>query len=72
MTPITDWDIADAMTRYGGSFAQALGRLYLAADESNQRRLREAFPDAWAEYREIVQRRRELHARIPDRSPADG
>jgi hypothetical protein len=68
MIPITEWDIADALIRYGGSFAQGLGHLYRRADEANRRRLRHAFPELWDEYGQIVQKTRELHARIPERS----
>jgi hypothetical protein len=48
---ITDHAITAAMIRYGGSFCALLGRLYRAADPVNQARIRDAFPDYWAEYR---------------------
>ncbi len=68
MIPITEWDIADALIRYGGSFAQGLGHLYRRADEDNRRILRHAFHKLWEDYRQIVQEARETHARIPERS----
>lgn len=48
----------DAMSRYGGNFAKALATCYRAADDHNQRRLRDAFEDYFDEYREIAR----LHA----------
>jgi hypothetical protein len=37
------------MIRQGGSFVSALGKAWLNADLSNQRRLRSAFPEYLAE-----------------------
>ena len=54
---VTEDDIVDCMVWYGGSFVRALGRLYLAADDSNRMRVVLAFRDYFDEYREIVKLR---------------
>lgn len=43
------------MQEYGGSFVRALGAAALAADPSNMKKLRDAFPDYWAEYARMAQ-----------------
>ncbi len=55
---ITDHDIVEAMIIYGGGFASRLAKLFHAADPLNQRRLKDAFPDYWKHYAEIVEVRR--------------
>jgi len=45
-----DYEITEAMIRYGGGFVSGLGRLYRQADTANQRILREAFPHYFSEY----------------------
>jgi hypothetical protein len=52
---ITDYDVAEAMLTYGGSFAQALALCWQKADVRNQRRLQEAFPEVWAEYQTLAE-----------------
>jgi len=54
-----DWAITEAMIVYGGGFVQQLGALYRQADEDNQRRLKAAFTEYWARYREIAAMRPE-------------
>ena len=54
---VTEDEIVDVMVFYGGSFVRALGRLYLVADAVNRRRVVDAFPDYFDEYREIVKAR---------------
>lgn len=58
MTTVDDYDVAIAMTQYGGSFVQALGRAWQRADTVNGDKLKAAFPEYWDEYRELVQMRR--------------
>lgn len=53
---MTDWEVTEAMIRYGGNFVQNLARLIRAADADNKRRLVEAFPEYLAEYRELARR----------------
>jgi hypothetical protein len=55
---VTEYEIVEAMVRFGGSFVQQLGRLIRLADADNKRRLVEAFPEYIEEYREIAR----LHA----------
>ena len=55
---MNDYDASVAMINLGGSFVQTLGLLYQLADDTNQQRLRDAFPDYFAEYRELAR----LHA----------
>ena len=48
--------LTEFMIRYGGSFVSSLGALYRQADADNQRRIREAWPQYWAEYRDLLHR----------------
>lgn len=50
--PISDNDFLHAacMMDKGGSFAQAIGIAYFAADPQNRARLRAAFPDLFTNY----------------------
>ena len=43
------WTI-DAMEQQGGSFVKALGALVRHADLNNLDRIKEAWPEYWAEY----------------------
>ena len=43
------------MVEYGGSFVSKLGAAALAADSMNMKKLREAFPDYWANYARMAQ-----------------
>lgn len=52
---INDRDVARTMVEYGGSFVSKLGAAALAADPSNMKKLRDAFPDYWAEYARMAQ-----------------
>jgi hypothetical protein len=47
-----DHDVAVTMATYGGTFVKRLGNLFFVADADNQRRLKEAFPEYWKQYRE--------------------
>jgi len=42
------------MIQYGGSFVSALGKAARYADVGNLARLRDAFPDYWRNYAEMV------------------
>jgi hypothetical protein len=55
---MTEHEIVAAMDAFGGSFARALAAAWRMADPDNQRRLKEAFPDLWAEYAELAERQR--------------
>ena len=52
---ITDRDVARTMVEYGGSFVSKLGAAALAADPTNLKTIREAFPDYWANYLRMAQ-----------------
>ncbi len=49
-----DWEITEAMIRYGGSFVHSLGRLWRMADSVNKAKLQTAFPEYWIKYRDIA------------------
>ena len=51
----SDYQIVDAMSNYGGSFVRALGYAFRCADEINQRRLKQAFPEYWDQYRKLAE-----------------
>lgn len=52
---INDRDVARTMVEYGGSFVSKLGAAAMAADPSNMKKLRDAFPDYWANYARMAQ-----------------
>ena len=54
----TDFEITAAMLTFGGSFTAALARAWRCADADNQRRIQDAFPDVWVEYRDLIRRAR--------------
>lgn len=56
MSDFTAYDITELMIQYGGGFVSGLGRLYRAADASNQAKLLAAFPEYFAQYREMAAR----------------
>jgi predicted oxidoreductase (fatty acid repression mutant protein) len=60
MTTVTDRDVAKTMQEYGGSFVRALGTAALAADPSNLKKLRDAFPDYWANYARMAEQLSEV------------
>lgn len=51
-----DFEVIDAMRRYGGSFVRALAETAACADCNNLRRLKEAFPDYWKHYAEVAEK----------------
>lgn len=55
MTKITDEYALQMMFSHGGSFVQALARLYSAADNINRQRVREAFAEEFEVYRELAE-----------------
>ena len=57
---ITDRDVARCMVEYGGSFVSKLGAAALVADPSNMKKLRDAFPDYWANYARMAQQLSEV------------
>ena len=59
---MTDWEIVQAMERYGGSFIQALAVLSHRADEDNLRRIKAAWPEYWQQYSEMAELSRKRDA----------
>ncbi len=57
---VTDRDVARTMQEYGGSFVRALGAAALAADPVNLKKLRDSFPDYWANYMKMAQQLSEV------------
>jgi len=60
---VSDLEIILTMATFGGSFARALAQAAMTADPVNLRRLRDAFPEMWAQYAEV--------ARLKQREGAD-
>lgn len=59
---MTDHEIALAMATYGGGFARKFAAAFLAADDVNRYRLREAFPELFMEYGRLAQLKAEQTA----------
>ena len=55
MNRITNFEIVEAMHAYGGSFAQAIASAFNRADAVNFERLKAAFPELWAEYKDMAE-----------------
>jgi hypothetical protein len=51
---MTEFELLEAMTVYGGSFVQKLAELILLADPVNKRILLEAFPEYIEQYTELA------------------
>ena len=45
-----DFDVARTMIEYGGSFVRKLGAAALVADQDNLAKIKNAWPDYWAQY----------------------
>lgn len=58
-----DEQIVEAMRVYGGSFVKALALAYYHGDERNQAKIKATWPEYWAEYDEIAERREAQQAR---------
>lgn len=43
-----------AMQKHGSSFVAALGAAWMRADDENSQRLKEAFPEYWRNYADVV------------------
>lgn len=52
------YSVQQAMIGEGGGFVQSLGRAFMAADDINFRKLFEAFPEYWAQYRDVAEMRK--------------
>ncbi len=47
---MNDRMVIDTMMEYGGSFVRKLGAAALVADPENLRKIKNAWPDYWAQY----------------------
>lgn len=46
--------VAMAMRKYGGGFVLCLGDALIHADENNTEKIKNAFPEYWAEYKKLA------------------
>lgn len=58
-----EYDVIEAMHRYGGGFVQALAKCWWMADAENKARLRATFPEVFEQYTEMA---RLLEGRVPN------
>lgn len=73
MTAIDDdYEIAQMMRRYGGSFVHKLADCFLAADGINRQRVKAAFPDYWQAYRQMAEKERAVQQAIQQAEDPDG
>lgn len=49
-----DWEIIEAMEKYGGNFVQAIAKACYCADGNNYMKIREAFPELFEEYKKFL------------------
>ena len=57
-----NYDIIEAMRKWGGGFVQRLAQCLYVADAENTRRLRLAFPEYWEQYKAMAQVEQERRA----------
>ena len=55
---IQDYEVINAMQRYGGGFVSQLGHAAALADSDNLRRIKETWADYWAGYTQLVKEMR--------------
>ncbi len=51
-----EFAVVEDMERYGGSFVQALAQAFYRADRHNFKKLKNAFPEYWAEYEDNIEK----------------
>jgi pyruvate/2-oxoacid:ferredoxin oxidoreductase beta subunit len=49
-----NYEVIEAMEKFGGSFIQALAQCYNTADQINFIKLRDAFPEYWEEFKKMA------------------
>lgn len=52
---VEDYEVAEAMMRYGGSFVQILGELTARADLINLEKIKSTWPEYWGKYTEFAE-----------------
>ena len=63
---MSDEDVVEAMIRYGGGFASALGTLYRLADRDNRTRIKTTWADYWQRYDELARRAAQEAGHVAD------
>lgn len=51
-----DFEVVEAMEKYGGSFVKALAECFHRADANNVEKLKNAFPEYWEQYEEMAKK----------------
>lgn len=54
--PLTDFQIAQTMIHYGGSFVRNLGMLFRLADDVNKAKIKNTWPNYWEQYTSMTRR----------------
>lgn len=47
-------DVTEAMLKWGGGFVKALAQAMRIADDDNLKKLKDAFPEYWKQYKEMA------------------
>lgn len=55
----TDYDITEAMLKYGGSFVVALAQAARRADKINLAKIKTTWPECWAQYNDLANKDKE-------------
>ena len=63
---MSDYEIVEAMSVYGGSFVCALAEAARKADPENLEKLKNAFPEYWDEYKKMAEHMKEEYKRVAD------
>ncbi len=50
--------VGEAMRTYGGGFVMELGGLLMRADHSNQQKIKDCWPEYWAQYKDMAEKRK--------------
>ena len=50
------YQVQRAMITFGGSFAHALGKALVCADQKNAQKIKETWPNEWAQYLQMAAR----------------
>lgn len=55
-----DSDVINTMIEYGGSFVRKLGAAAIAADSENLAKIKQTWPDYWAQYSRMAKQLSEV------------
>ncbi len=56
MVPTQDYEIVQAMHKYGGSFVKIIAQACEQADHLNYVKLKNAFPEYWKQYENMAKK----------------